>query len=202
MTDRAVIKRILRNVRHSWEKEMYWQHGTHQYSNAWLECIGDSVLIEEETAGLYADEMENTPHYILPRNMCQGLKDKFEDAITIMGMMDGVSASTGIRKIKLTSKQEFLLNKVEEFLTEIGYKVSYPITICSFTEKNVLGLAFNDTIYLSDKVFDMGRREIAATIIEENEHIITGFEDKSRSFQNHFINKYLTEMEERNSNFL
>ena len=57
-------------------------------------------------------------------------------------------------------------------------------------------------IYLSNKVFDMGRREIAMTIMEENEHIISGKGDETRAFQNHLFSSWLKCMENANGLFL
>ncbi len=71
-----------------------------------------------------------------------------------------------------------------------------------FNDYDKLRLAENGTIYVSDKVFDMGKREIAITIIEENEHLKTGYSDETRAFQQYFINKYISEMEERVAFFL
>ena len=48
----------------------------------------------------------------------------------------------------------------------------------------------------------MGKKEIAMTIIEENEHLKTGLKDETRDFQNHFINMFLSQMEERIAHFL
>lgn len=46
------------------------------------------------------------------------------------------------------------------------------------------------------------KKEIVATIIEENEHLKTGYGDKTKAFQSHFINLYLSEIEERIGYFL
>ena len=71
-----------------------------------------------------------------------------------------------------------------------------------FEQAEQLGLAENGTIYVSDKIFEMGKRELAVTIIEENEHLKTGYKDCSRAFQTHFINKFISEMENRIAYFL
>jgi len=202
LTDEKIIKRILRNVCYGWEKDIGWGMRARQYSDEWLSSIGERVLVQEETAGQYVEEMAKAPHLILPSSMCEGLKDRFGDEVTIMGMRDGFDISCGFKDVETSPKQDFLLKEVEGFLKEIGYPVKYPITVCSFANNKILGLAGKNIIYLSEKLFDMGRREIAMTIIEESEHLNTDFEDETRAFQNHFISKFLTSMEERHGTFL
>ena len=104
---------------------------------------------------------------------------------------------------KISEEEDHI--KVEYFGSSLLYIGSiYVINDMIKVKKRLheLGIAEKNNIYLSEKLFDMGRREIASTIIEENEHLITGFEDETRKFQNHFINKYLAEMEERQGCFL
>jgi hypothetical protein len=66
----------------------------------------------------------------------------------------------------------------------------------------VLGRAFQGKILLASKLFEQGKKEIVRTLIEENEHLKTGFKDCSRAFQNHLFNLFLTEKEERFGYFL
>ena len=43
----------------------------------------------------------------------------------------------------------------------------------------------------------MGKRKLAAVIIEENEHNSTGWGDETREFQSHFIDLYLSSLEDK-----
>ena len=49
-------------------------------------------------------------------------------------------------------------------------------------------------MYLSLKLDSYSVDEIAKIIIEENEHNITGFEDETRSFQNHLFSLYYDQL--------
>jgi hypothetical protein len=86
----------------------------------------------------------------------------------------------------------------------MNYEVCYDIYVADFEDDSQLGHADvkEKKIYLSRKTFDMGRREIALTIIEENEHIKSGKGDETRAFQNHLISQWLTSMENSNGLFL
>jgi hypothetical protein len=64
------------------------------------------------------------------------------------------------------------------------------IVYCTFTKNGVLGMAKNGQIFLSTKLEDDDVAYIAKIIIEENEHNITGFGDKTRDFQNHLFKLY------------
>lgn len=97
---------------------------------------------------------------------------------------------------------DYQLKKVIEALKEMKYEITAPIEVVSFSKKSVLGQAKDGTIYISDKQFDKGIREIALTIIEENEHLATGYNDLTREFQNHLFNKWISSLEEQHGIFL
>jgi hypothetical protein len=103
---------------------------------------------------------------------------------------------------ELSPKQQVLLNDSVEFLKNAGYTLEYDITVVRFAKANRLGLAKDGKIILSEKIFELGRKEIVATLIEEQEHLITGYEDESRAFQNHFIMKYIGELESKTGKYL
>ena len=58
------------------------------------------------------------------------------------------------------------------------------------------------TILLSEKVFDMGTREVVNTMIEENEHLKTGYSDETRQFQTHLINLLISSFEDKAGRYL
>ena len=105
---------------------------------------------------------------------------------------------------KMTSKMEFLLKKVIESLKEMGYEVNFDIMAADFHDKKIMGHADIEakTIYIDKETFNLGRRELAMTIIEENEHILSGKGDETRGFQTHLISKFLSYMEDKNALFL
>ena len=78
--------------------------------------------------------------------------------------------------------------------TTYKHRLTNNIKFCQFLKPNVLGQAVDDTIWISIKVDTLSVGEIAKIIIEEQEHITSGCEDETRSFQNHLFNLYYTEL--------
>lgn len=184
------------------EFDLHWDSNVNCYSEAWQKTIGERYLVSYETAGLWDEVLKETPHIILPSKMVRGLKEKFADKVKILGEDDGVTGGD-IRVVKeLSKRQEFMLKESEKFFEECKYKVNYPIKVCRFSDPARLGMAKDKTIYIAERVFEMGRRMLSETIIEENEHLESGHEDKTRAFQDHLIRKFVSQMEERFGYFL
>jgi len=200
--DKKIINKILNNILNSWEAKLDWESSTHNFSNDWLSCINNRYLVKENTAGYFESELKMFSHIILPDQLVNGLKERFEDKVKVMGEWENGNYKKGINKIIPNDKHKFLLKEVLHFFNEVNYKIDYEIQICSFDNQEILGQATDNTIFISEKIFDLGRKQIAKTIIEENEHLKTGFADETRQFQNHFIKLYLTQLEERYSYFL
>ena len=162
------------------------------------------MLIVKEISGRYADEIAKTKRevFLIPAAFARCLKKKLPQVlITGMGTIVG---DTYMSEVDKTPKMDFLLKEVLKSLTDMGYEVFYDISVVDFEDDARLGQAdvANKKILIAKKVFDMGRREIALTLIEENEHIRSGKEDETRSFQNHLISQWLTSMENQNGLFL
>lgn len=202
--NKKVISKILRDVNNTWESELFWDSASHTYSNLWLECLDNKILVPYDNAGFWSDEINLSPYLylILPSKMVKGLKERFDDSIRVIG--EGEGTKSGDMKVitELSPKQQVLLNDSVDFLKNAGYTLEYDITVVRFAKANRLGLAKDGKIILSEKIFELGRKEIVATLIEEQEHLITGYEDESRAFQNHFIMKYIGELESKTGKYL
>lgn len=197
--DKKVIAQILNTVNSSWEKGLSWDCGSSYYSESWVEVIGRKVLVPYENAGFWQEVIQDSPeiYLILPSNMVEGLKARFLDAIKVIGDTDIVKCGGSFKPVESIGKKETqLLQDSIDFLKKANYDVKYPITVVDFVKPEQLGQALDGTILLSSKLFESGRKNIVAVIIEEQEHLITKFEDETRSFQTHFINKYVTALEE------
>lgn len=178
-----------------------WSSITIANTSAWLDAIGDRYIVRWELGGWFEEEIKEAPgkFVLLPTTLVEHLISQFGDQIKVMGeTINGMA----FKKVERTSKHDFLLKEVENFFKECGYTVEYPIEIVEFDRSRILGQAKDGKIYLANKLFDSGRRTIARTIIEETEHLKTGYNDESRSFQDHLLNLYLKEMEEKNAFFL
>lgn len=173
-------------------------------SPKWVDFSKRFTLVVKEISGRYSDKINKSEKEVLyiPSAFARMLKQS-DANITIIGMGNVIN-NVSFSECEQTPKMSFLLKEVTEALRQMKYTFPYPVTVVSFAEHQVLGQADVKAkqIYLSDTIFDMGRREIALTIIEECEHIASKVADESRAFQNHLISSWLKSMEESNALFL
>lgn len=90
--------------------------------------------------------------------------------------------------------QSAILKRCDEFFKECQYEINYKIEVVAFTNKKILGMAANDTIYISTVAIDKGIQDACNTIIEENIHLKYDVDDETRGFQTAAINELLTVM--------
>lgn len=97
----------------------------------------------------------------------------------------------------LTKRQTKMLETAINTLTKAGYPVTaFPIVSVTNLGKNVLGLAEDQTIYLSEYAYTLGTKTLTMTLLEEYVHNKTGFEDFSRELQTYFLGELVTKIEE------
>ncbi len=142
-------------------------------------------------------------YVVLPSKMVFGLSLRFRDLEVMFTNRKGKGVPT-FREFEQTKKIDFLLKDVVKTLEEMQYNIKFPVEVVDFHNKDILGKADIDEnkIYISWRAFDMGRRQIAEILIEEQEHINTHNSDETRAFQNRWINLFLSEKEERFGIFL
>jgi hypothetical protein len=203
ISDIGVLKNILKNASKDdyYENRLNYFYGLNRLSQHWRTAIGNHKIIVEDYAGHFVEEQHMYECYVVCTDLAKQIKKTFPD-VEVLGLLDDMSGG-GVREVIATPKQEFLLKECIKFLDDTDYKVDFPIKIVDFVgSPNRLGLAKDNTILLSEKLFSMGKREIVVTIMEENEHLKTNFKDCSRPFQNHWINLFISEKEERFCNYL
>lgn len=170
----------------------------------WEEFSQKNLLVVRELSGRYAEEvnMYKGEVFFIPASFARGLKKKRPD-IRIMGM-GNVVGNMYYTECSMTNKMHFLLKEVLNSLNEMHYPVSFDIIVADFDKEEVMGCADakNKKIVIAATTFDKGRREIAMTIMEETEHLRSGFQDKTRQFQTHLFSQWLKSMEEANGLFL
>ncbi len=173
-------------------------------STDWIKFSEDNLLVVQEIAGRYVEhiQMSTKEVFLIPATFARRIKKAVPDC-KIMGMGKSIGDSFS-DEVEITPKMKFLLKEVLASLKEMHYEVTLPITVVDFDDEKVLGQADlkDKKIYLASKLFDMGRREIAMTIMEEVEHISSGKEDETRSFQTHIFSQWLKSMENSNGLFL
>lgn len=174
------------------------------FSKEWVKFSEENLLILKELSGRYVQEVTSTKKevFYLPATFARYLKKAVPDVI-VLGFGKSVGNS-GMNDIAKTPKMDFLIKEVVKSLSEMNYSVPYDISAAQFIDENILGWADikNERIYLSDQLFDKGRREIALVIMEETEHIKSRAEDCTRNFQNHIFSSWLTSLENSNGLFL
>lgn len=175
-----------------------------EVSQDWVKFSQKYLLVVKETSGKYADKINESPKecFLLPYYFAKQLKkDNNDIEILGMGKMVGECA---FDIIESTPKMNFLIKEVTASLSEMGYDVNYEIKVANFLSEDTLGSADiqQKVVYISDKTFEMGRRELALTIMEECEHIKSKCEDETRAFQNHIFSRWLSYMEDKSALFL
>jgi hypothetical protein len=174
-------------------------YSTEKLSRGWQDAIGDKIICNQDLGGFYIEKLNGNPHYLVSKQLARKIKKDFPD-VSVYGIGDDDEVFHD--EIDQTVKMQYQLKKATEALTDMKYSINYPIKVVNFSDANILGQAKNKMILLSGKLFDKGIREIALTIMEEQEHIETGYSDKSRAFQDHLFNKWLSSMEEHHGVFL
>lgn len=200
--DINVLRNILKNAATGshFESRLSWKYGISKMNQAWRKAIGDAAIIVDDVSGYFKEIMQSKEFYIVSLEMAYQIKNSFPDVV-VYGISDE-GKQMAHKKVEYTKKIEFLLKECLSFLEETEYQISNPIEVVEFDDTSTLGLADNGTIYLASKLFEQGKKEIVRTIIEEQEHLRTGFKDCTRAFQNHLFNLYLSEKEERFGSFL
>ena len=182
------------------EREFYWDNWASKLNYNWKEAIGERVIIVEELAGWYTNEQCRYAHFIVNKSLAKIIKLSFPD-VKVYGLLDA-SEKSAFRKTSTTPKIEYILKKAVDFFNETGYLINYPIEVGLFSENTQLGGIGTAAIHISEQAFDRGLKMVVSILIEENEHLKTKYKDCSRDFQNHWINLYVTEMEQRSGVFL
>lgn len=200
-SDVKVLQNILRNAAKDgyWERDFSWRYGLYKMSATWLEAINNHCIICEDVAGNFMGIQNTKEHYIVSRDMAHRIRIDFP-TVKVYGIVS--EGESLYEPVESTKKMDYLLKECIRFLEETNYPILYPMEIVDFENTDVLGMAKNGKILLSKKIFDMGKREIVTVILEEQEHLVSEKRDCTRAFQNHWINLFLTEKEERFGIFL
>lgn len=98
-----------------------------------------------------------------------------------------------IQHFEPTSIESQQLSAAKFFAAAIGFPVDdYPIILAERIGDGVLGLAHNNTIYISRAAFERGTKIVAGTLIEEFIHLREGFKDETRALQDFLLNKVVS----------
>lgn len=166
------------------------------WGNNWKETIGDAKIIHQKaidgikSRGLNIDTSNLV---IVPETVYKALTKEIQ----------------GISALRMSSKShEFFesynpklierLNQGLVILEECEYNFSPEIKfVCGvFGDKTILAQINHETseCFVSEKMLQSSLFEIVTMLIEENEHLKTGFDDCTRDFQTHFIKLYAKQL--------
>lgn len=165
-----------------------------RFSPVWREICEADKFVSVEHLDMF-DEKEIIGRRILPFSLLKTLREKCYEGIDILGLK---SADDPEAFHKIIDKPiQRLVDKVLDAVSKLNatsykYRLNKDTKIIyvRFKDTGILGKAENGKILLSENVVDLSVDEVAKIIIEENEHIRTGFDDETRNFQNHLFNIY------------
>jgi len=182
-----LIREFLRLVANSelWERtELDFRYGT-GFGDNWKLAIEGRPVVGDSELDDYGDIAKLNNAIVLPQNVARILIGTKQ-----IEHVAGKYGELGIFPADPTEKERFVVEEAIRSLNATGYKIDFPIEFARFKTKGILGRAYNGKIYLCTEaipnVFDA-----ATTIVEENEHLKTGFQDETREFQQHWINEYV-----------
>ena len=170
------------------------------FNSNWLEVLDGCLLVPFEHAGWYTEALKQPNTVILPENLIPKLVKQFGDKI--QSCSSNFNRKHKFMETDPENRQQFLLKECVNFFSEVGLKIKYPVVVANFEDKGVLGCAANDQIVLSTKVFDMGRKQIVITLMEEHMHLDSKCSDETREFQDYILNQLITMLENQHGMFL
>lgn len=103
------------------------------------------------------------------------------------------------REIEITKVQQISMERALDFCQKLGFQIrgAYPIKVCESLGSGTLGLAQDETIYIAERVFQLGgTKQLASTLIEEYLHLRHGWADLTRELQSFLFEKLVSVGEE------
>lgn len=162
------------------------------WGEAWKNVVGSAKLIHQkakddiEARGL---EVDMTGIILVPKSVYSTLTQQFKGigALTVAGKV-GEFYENYDEKTENKIKQGLVI------LEACDYKMHPELEFIYgwFEDKTVLArVSLNEKkVFISQAMLQKPLFAVVAMLIEENEHFNTGMDDKTREFQQHFINLY------------
>lgn len=193
---KKVIAYYLENISEAYfegEMDYEWYHN---FSKDWREVIGDAKIIHKKAVETIIErgmEFDTTKCLIVPIKVYKFLTKQFT-GIGALRMADKVNEFYEIydQELELKLKQGLAI------LESCGYFIHPELKFIFgvFGDKRIWAKVNMDTkeILISEGIKNKSLFDVVSTIIEENEHFNTGFNDCTRDFQQHFIDLYTKTM--------
>lgn len=171
-----------------------------KWGNAWVNVIGSGKLIYQKVlddSAARGNAIDDPSLIIVPKQVYKALTKQFE----------------GIGALRISSKigefyesyNEQIESKIKQGLTILehcGYVMHPEIKfVYGFFEDKLVNARVSldtRTVYISNTLLQGPLFQVVSVLIEENEHLNTGMSDKTREFQQHFIDLYARELLAKN----
>jgi hypothetical protein len=178
-----------------YEANMYWDWYD-AFAEGWKEAIGNAKLIHQKAVDSIRErglEIDIAATIIVPEKIYTALTKQFK-GIGALRVADKVNEFYETYSADADEKIKSAL----VILEEAGYNFSPELKFVYgvFGDKNVWAKISMDKkeVLISENIADKSLFDVITTLIEENEHFKTGFSDKTREFQQHFIDLYANKL--------
>ncbi len=162
------------------------------FSKSWTEAIGQAKIISQKDIDSFKARqipVDESSCIIVPDGLFKKLATEFP-SISAVRRADKVSSfyETFDANLELKIKQGLVILETCGYFVNPELKFIYGV----FGDPSVWAKINTDEkcIMFSQELSRKSLFEIVTTIVEENEHFVSGFVDCTRNFQQHFINLY------------
>lgn len=196
-TNRSIIRQVFKVNNTYWEYGLYWEYASLSFSKEWLDVIGGKAIVPDLVSGYFESEIKNNQAIIVPHAIVKALKRYFGSEVRVLGDQSDDSSSI-VREHEITSRQGELLDSSLAFINsniENADIKKEDVRVCTFISESQLGEYTNGSIYLSERLFTRGKKEIVMTLLEEWIHKTTKAEDYTRSFQDELLHQWVNALE-------
>lgn len=189
-----------RTVKYSWE-------ATNRIAQAILQakdrrfihdCITADDTMLEGDLDLHGRGYDPSPEFL--ETVGKALADKMckVNPTAMRVWKDATKQEIALQEIKLTRVQQASMDRAVAFCKRMGYVIqTYPVKVVESLGDGALGLAQDGTIYIAQRVFEIGgAKQLASTLIEEYLHLRHGWKDCTRELQNYLFEKLVSVGEE------
>lgn len=179
----------------------------------WAKYVQNNEIVVEEVAGRFQDESKFHTYVQIPLKICKKINKVLPDKY-IRGMMHKSRTNTNILPIdesEVPKRLTFLVQQaVKDMAEQWNYHIKFPIQYFDepvvkkgSTVTKTFGNADTDNkiIQLNICLQEYGKKEIALTLIEEQEHLLSMLSDETRGLQDHLFRKIIFLMEEHSGFF-
>lgn len=110
----------------------------------------------------------------------------------IKAFKKNATTKTAPKTIVLNPVEVKMLEKARAFCARLGFEITYPVSVVESLGTEILGMAADETIYVSHRAFMMGTKTVAGTLIEEFIHLKHGLSDCTRGLQNYLLDRLVS----------